>query len=86
MVYPQILNLPVRTESGQKLGRVVDVDVDPDTQQVMSYHIKVSRLVPDLVASPLLVRHSQVISISANELVVDDAVLGEGAVSPQPSA
>ncbi|MBI5466895.1 MAG: PRC-barrel domain-containing protein, partial [Candidatus Kerfeldbacteria bacterium] len=49
------LRLPVRTESGQALGTVVDVTIEPDTQSVVAYHVKPNRLVPDLVWSPLII-------------------------------
>lgn len=81
------LRLPVRTESGQTLGSVVDVTIDPDTQTVMVYHVKPNRLVPDVVWSPLLIHRSQVIDLTATALIVDDntARLGRQAPSPQPS-
>lgn len=78
------LRLPVRTESGQQLGAVVDVSVDPETSQVTQYHVKPSRLVPDMVWSPLLIHHSQVISISADGVVVEDAAGRQTTTSPRP--
>ncbi len=68
------LRLPVRTESGQPLGTVVDVTIEPDTQSVVNYHVKPNRLVPDLVWSPLIIHRSQVVELSDRELVVEDAV------------
>jgi sporulation protein YlmC with PRC-barrel domain len=69
------LRLPVRTESGLPLGSVVDVSIDPDTQSVCQYHVKPNRLVPDVVWSPLLIHRDQVVSISSECIVVDDAVM-----------
>lgn len=68
------LHLPVRTASGHRLGSVVDLTIDADTQAVMSYHVKPNRLVPDMVTSPLIIDHSQVLEITQKELVVDDNV------------
>jgi len=81
------LNLPVITESGQHLGVVVDLTIEPDTQAVVSYHVKPSRLVPDMVKSPLIINRNQIIKISDTELVVDDAVnRATGQVpAPQPT-
>jgi len=81
------LRLPVRTQSGQGLGTVVNVDIDPDSQAVTAYHVKPNRLVPDMVWSPLIIRASQVISVSEQGLVVEDATLRQTrhAVSPQPT-
>lgn len=69
------LRLPVRTRSGQGLGTVVDVSIDPDSQRVMKYHVKPSRLVPDAVWSPLLIDAHQVISITDREMIVEDATI-----------
>lgn len=81
------LRLPVRTQSGHNLGSVVDVTIDPDSQVVMVFHVKPNRLVPDVVWSPLLIHRSQVVSISAEGVVVDDTVerAGQRSPNPQPS-
>ncbi len=81
------LRLPVRTESGQPLGVVVDLSVDPDTQAVISYHVKPNRLVPDVVRSPLIINRSQVVELTADALIVDDntARIAQQAPAPQPS-
>lgn len=80
------LRLPVRTESGQPLGTVVDVTIESDTQSVVSYHVKPNRLVPDLVWSPLIIHRSQVIELNDREMIVDDAVTRTKAptTAPQP--
>lgn len=78
------LRLPVRTESGQQLGAVVDVSIDPDTGLVVQYHVKPSRLVPDMVWSPLLIHHSQVLRITVDGVIVDDAATRQSASSPRP--
>lgn len=80
------LRLPVRTESGQALGSVVDITIDLEQQIVMYYHVKPSRLVPDIVSSPLLIHRHQVIRIDVNEIIVDDAVVRQQKPSraPQP--
>ena len=81
------LRLTVRTQSGQGLGTVVDVEIDPDSQSVTAYRVKPNRLVPDMVWSPLIIRASQVISITEQGLVVEDALLRQSnrAASPQPT-
>lgn len=81
------LRLPVRTESGKALGHVVDITVDPATHSVIAYHVKASRLMPDVVQTPLIIHHTQVVSLDESGIVVDDAVTRESVVSaaPQPS-
>lgn len=80
------LNLHVRTESGQPLGQVVNVEIDPETQLVTTYHVKPNRLVPDMVSSPLLIRASQVVRFDDDAMIVEDAVRRDPAMAPQPSA
>lgn len=80
------LRIPVRTESGQPLGSVVDITIDPDTQAVRQYHVKPNRLVPDMVWSPLLIHRDQVISISSEYMVVDDAVMRHKKTAAAPMA
>lgn len=80
------LKLTVTTESGAHLGRVVDITIDPDTQAVVSYHVKPSRLMPDMVAAPLIISRNQVISIDQRQMVVDDATIKSRATAPMPQA
>jgi len=81
------LRLSVRTESGHVLGSVVDISIDLETQAVLVYHVKPSRLVPDMVISPLLIHRDQVVSITTEGLVVDDSVATKKQPNtvPQPS-
>lgn len=85
MIEVNPLKLPVRTESGQHLGIVVGVTIDPATQGVLSYHVKPSRLIPDLVRSPLIIGRQQVISIDAEKMVVADSVVRQPATAPEPT-
>lgn len=78
------LRLPVRTESGQHLGEVVDVSIEPRTHQITHYHVKPSRLVPDVVWSPLLIHYSQVVSIDRDGLVVDETTARQAQATPRP--
>ncbi len=80
------LHLPVRTASGQKLGAVVDITIDADTHSVLTYHVKPNRLVPDVMATPLLIDRSQVLEITDTEMVVDDNVERRPASQTAPLA
>lgn len=79
------LHLKVRTAAGQHLGQVVDLEIDPATQQVRCFHVKLSRLIPALVQSPLLIQSSQVIEITDTEIVVDNNTAAEPGAVPEPS-
>lgn len=78
------LRLPVHTESGHFLGSVVDVSIDPGSHLVTVFHVKPSRLVPDVVWSPLLIHRDQVISLDEKGLVVEDAVTRSKQASASP--
>lgn len=78
------LRLPVRTKSGQRLGTVVDVTIDPNTHSIINYYVKPNRLVPDMVWSPLIINQSQIIELNSKEVVVDDAVARTGRREPNP--
>lgn len=70
----QLIGLPVVTKSGLKLGRIVNCLVDIDSQSILQYTVK-----EGLVAGrkTLLINRGQVISISSDKMVVDDAVGAE---------
>jgi len=70
MPVKKIMALPVYTQSRQKLGRVIDVNLDIDNQSVFQYVVGRGIVDKDLY----LVRPVQVIYITAEEMVVDDAV------------
>ena len=83
----EVLHLPVRTKSGQYLGVVTDVLIDPDTQGVISYCVRAHRLIPAAMTKTLLVARAQVIGFDDAGMIVDDAVVGSAAWSaPQPAA
>ena len=65
------IGVPVVTESGQQLGRVVGVEIDPATHSILQYRVQPSRL-PGM-AKELLIQQAQVISFSDEQMVVEDA-------------
>lgn len=81
----EVLHLPVRTKSGQALGIVTDVSIDPATQGVMSYTVRAHRLLPAAIARELVIARHQVITIDDQGMVVDDTTLPSAAPAPQPA-
>lgn len=80
------LHLPVRTESGRALGLIVDVVIEPDTQSVIAYHVKPSRLLPDIVVAPLIINRTQVVSMTDEVMIVDDASIKKTSPTAAPQA
>lgn len=83
-------NLPVETPSGASIGRLVDVEIDVDEQTIRTYHVRSRTLIPGLFGQKLLIDRSQVVSLTKEKLIVDDAVAlpagGKIAPSPEPNA
>ena len=67
----KLLRLPVYTESGTKLGRVFDLELDVETQAVMRYLVRSNFLSP----KSLLVASAQVKEIKNDSIVVYDSAL-----------
>ncbi|MEK7680669.1 MAG: PRC-barrel domain-containing protein [Patescibacteria group bacterium] len=67
----KLTNLPVHTESGQKLGKVYDLEIDIDTHNVQRYLVRNNIL----SAKFFLIQNSQIKSISDEKIVVYDAAL-----------
>ena len=74
----QLLRLPVVTRSGQRLGRVVGFEMDIDTNTVARYQVR-SGLLSGLWHRLLLIDRSQVVSITAEAMVVEDLLAPAGA-------
>lgn len=90
--FAHLKNLSVFTESGLRLGHISEVEIDIDSQSIIRYLVESGRLISRWQL-PLLVHRSQVVSISKEKMVVEDAaakVLAEVkkkkmAVEPAPS-
>lgn len=67
-----LLHIPVFTESGIKLGRVYDLNIDIEVQAIMSYIVRAT-----IFSRSYLIKPSQIITISKDKIVVEDAVIGE---------
>ncbi|MBI5023002.1 MAG: PRC-barrel domain-containing protein [Candidatus Magasanikbacteria bacterium] len=71
LLFSKLKNLPVFTQSGVKLGQIIDVEIDLDSQSILRYAIKrgiVSRGV-------LLIHRSQVVAITDEKMTVEDAMI-----------
>lgn len=69
----EIIGLPVYTESGNYLGQVVDLEIDPETGQVKNYFIKSHNFLKNLFQKHLIIGAKQVLSVSKEKMVVRDA-------------
>lgn len=69
-----VLQLPVYTVAGKRLGKVADVELDTDTHQVRTYLVRPGRLTQPLARHALRIHRDQVVAITAERMIVDDAV------------
>lgn len=75
MTIKQVLQLPVQTQSGQDLGRVVDAVVHAETHRIVKYEVAPSSLLRGLLPSqPLIIDARQVIQMTEEKMIVEDGV------------
>lgn len=87
LTFSQLRNLPVETQSGQALGRVVDVEVDPSQQEIRTYHVRSRTVIPGLFEQNLLIDRGQVVRLTPTKLIVEDSVApGTRMPEPEPDA
>lgn len=75
MSWKQLHNLPVITQSGQKIGLVEGVTLDINTHGVFQYQVKPGRVVLAMFSKELLVSPVDVISMDEKAMIVKDSVL-----------
>ncbi len=73
--------LTARIKSGQVLGRVISIEVDPATGRIEHFVVASQYVLPRLLDKTLIVAWSQVIEWKEDEIIVADAVLPVGASS-----
>lgn len=77
---------PVVTVSGRPVGRVVDVELDPDTLRVAAFRVRPKTALPGLLGGELIIAERQVVRLTREALVVDDATAGLREQAAQPDA
>lgn len=75
--YKVLSGIPVETQSGETLGRLVDAVVDTDGHMVVQYVVSKSKLLSKLLPSELLVNSQQVVSVDKKKMVVRDSAVEE---------
>lgn len=85
MQLKQLLNLEVYTQSGQYLGKIVDLEINADTGHIITYIVKSSNVIKNLFREKLLINSSQVISISSEKMIVEDASIQAREAVPSPA-
>ena len=68
----QIVGLPVYTQSGIFLGKVIKVETLLDGRAVQKYIIQNANPLKNLISGQLVIDASQVISVTAEKIIVED--------------
>ncbi|NUM25934.1 MAG: PRC-barrel domain-containing protein [Candidatus Buchananbacteria bacterium] len=68
-----LINLPVYTEAGQHLGRIISFDINIDNYLIEKFYVKTG-LIQGLWHEQLIINPSQVVSITKEKMVVDNSV------------
>lgn len=71
--YKNLVNLPVETQGGQSLGKIMGLTLETESQIVYQYHVKPLGL-GGFFAHELLIHRQQVVAISADKMIVEDLV------------
>jgi len=69
--------VPVRTASGQSVGKLLSFDVDADTGRLAAIRVKISGVVPAMLGQEALVPWTQILSMSESEVVIVDGFVPE---------
>ncbi len=72
--YSNLRHLPVVTQSGLVLGKVIDFDFDAETHSILSYTVR-GGLRDVLARREIIVAVSQVVSITKEQMVVRDVTV-----------
>ncbi|MEY4745176.1 MAG: PRC-barrel domain [Candidatus Parcubacteria bacterium] len=71
--------VPVVTKSGEKIGKLAAYVIDAERHEVAQYVVSRSSLLSKIMPDELLIHPTQVISLDAEMMVVEDAAVTERA-------
>jgi len=74
----RIIGVPVKTRDGVALGKVASLDFDADTGHLGALNVSTS-FVSGLLNDELTIPWNQIISMSADQVIVSDLVVPTGA-------
>ena len=80
----QIKNLPVEGKGGNKIGRVIGIEIEPESQSIINYLVKPRQVVKGIFEGNLVINREQVIELNKERLIVDDSMLSGQHNKPEP--
>ena len=85
LTFRQLKNLPVYTKSNEYLGKIQEMEINSETQNISKYIIKSSQVSKRLVGKKLWLNPHQVISIDEQKMIVEDGAVKEGVLVNEPA-
>lgn len=71
----KLIGLSVFTQAGEALGKISDFEMEPQSQKIIRYYVASKDLIKEIFNKELIVSSSQVISITAEKMVVEDNIV-----------
>lgn len=71
----RLKNLPVDTRSGRRLGKIIDLELESETQAILHYVVQRKKWLGK--TEIFLIHREQVVSLSAEKMVVEDTLTKE---------
>ncbi|MBI5731826.1 MAG: PRC-barrel domain-containing protein [Candidatus Magasanikbacteria bacterium] len=78
----QIKGMAVFTKSGTFLGRVLEIEIDEETQEIIRYSVGKKRFWGKF-ALPLLIHRDQVAAFEKERMIVEDAAVRQETTKPK---
>ncbi|OGY89998.1 MAG: hypothetical protein A2927_01395 [Candidatus Komeilibacteria bacterium RIFCSPLOWO2_01_FULL_45_10] len=79
-------NLPVVTKNGQFLGKIREIEMEAETQNISRYFVASNQMVKRLTSKELIIAAVQVLSIDNEKMVVEDNLVKEEEMIKQAAA
>ena len=81
--HSQLAGVPVYTRSGDRIGKLAGFVIESDTHEVVQYAVRKSGTLELILPKEFLVGRGQVVSVSDEKMVVEDAAVADKAESAE---
>ena len=68
----KMINLPVFTVSGKEIGHLIDLNIDTDSQSVISYSVKSNHTIVGIFNNELIINRGQIVDILPDKIIASD--------------
>lgn len=75
ITYKKLINLPVETEDGLLLGRVIDLEIDIENFNVLNFFVKSQHLLKGLFEKELIINYKEIIQITEKKIIVSNNLI-----------